>query len=92
MCKSEFKLDEKGISTLYVDGKPFFMRSGEIHNSSASTLEEMENQIWPQIRELNLNSLIVPIYWECIEKEEDIFDFTLIDGIVDQARKEAKKG
>ena len=91
MSKSVFKVDEKGIGTLYVDGKPFFMHSGEIHNSSASTLAEMENQIWPQIRELNLNSLIVPIFWECIEPEEGRFDFTLIDGIIKQARIEHTK-
>ncbi|WP_028235752.1 DUF5597 domain-containing protein [Pseudobutyrivibrio sp. MD2005] len=91
MSKANFKNDEKGIGTLYVDGKPFFLRSGEIHNSSASTLAEMENQIWPQVRELNLNSLIVPIYWECIEPEEGKYDFGLVDGIINQAKNEGKK-
>ncbi|MBE5911154.1 DUF5597 domain-containing protein [Pseudobutyrivibrio sp.] len=91
MCKSIVKKDEKGITTLFVDGKPFFMRSGEIHNSSACTLEVMEKEIWPQVRQLNLNSLIVPIYWECIEKEEGKFDFALVDGIINQARKEGLK-
>ena len=91
MCKSIVKKDEKGITTLFVDGKPFFMRSGEIHNSSACTLEVMEKEIWPQVRQLNLNSLIVPIYWECIEKEEGKYDFALVDGIINQARKEGLK-
>ena len=91
MSRSEFKIDEKGIGTLYVDGKPFFMHSGEIHNSSSSSLAEMENQIWPQVRELNLNSLIVTIYWECIEPKEGKFDFKLIDGIIKLARKENTK-
>jgi len=91
MCKSIVKKEEKGITTLFVDDKPFFMRSGEIHNSSACTLEVMEKEIWPQVRQLNLNSLIVPIYWECIEKEEGKFDFALVDGIINQARKEGLK-
>ena len=91
MSKSEFRVDEKGIGTLYVDNEPFFMHSGEIHNSSASTLAEMKNQIWPQVRELNLNSLIVPIYWECIEPVQGQYDFTLIDGIISQAKEEEKK-
>lgn len=91
MCKSKFNMDEKGIGTLYVNDKPFFMRSGEIHNSSASSLEIMNKEIWPQVRELNLNSLIVPIYWECIEPKLGEFDFTLVDGIIDGARKENKK-
>ena len=30
------------IATLYVKGEPFFALSGEIHNSSASSLEYME--------------------------------------------------
>lgn len=85
------KKDEKGITTLYVKNEPFFMRSGEIHNSSASSLDVMKNEIWPQISELNLNSLIVPIYWECIEPQRDKFDFTLIDGIIAQAKEAGKK-
>ena len=30
-----------GIATLYVKGEPFFALSGEIHNSSASSLESV---------------------------------------------------
>ncbi len=91
MAKAQIRKDEKGISTLYVDDKPFSMRSGEIHNSSACSLEIMESEIWPQVRELNLNSLIVPVYWECLEPEEGKFDFTLVDGIINQAKSENKK-
>ena len=32
------KRDEKGIPTLYVHDRPFFMKSGEIHNSSVSSI------------------------------------------------------
>ncbi len=75
-------------ATLYVDGQPFFMRSGEVHNSSASSLDYMERQVWPALRGKHLNSLIVPVYWECIEPEEGVFDFTLVDGLLAQARRE----
>ena len=37
------KRDEKGIPTLYVHDKPFFMRSGEIHNSNASDPAYLED-------------------------------------------------
>lgn len=85
------KRDEKGIATLYVNDRPFFMRSGEIHNSSASDLSFMEEKLWPALRGLNMNSAIVPLYWELMEPEDGRFDFTLLDGIVRQARDEDMK-
>ena len=85
------KRDEKGIYTLYVNDQPFFMRSGEIHNSSASNLTFMKEKLWPALRGLNMNSVIVPLYWELIEPEDGKFDFTTLDGIIHQAREEEMK-
>ena len=79
--------NDKGIPTLYVKGEPFFALSGEIHNSSASSLEYMEEHVWKQIEGMHLNALIVPLYWETIEPEEGKFDFTLPDGLIAQARE-----
>ena len=45
------------ISTLYVKGEPFFALSGEIHNSSASSLDYMEEHVWKQVEDMQLNSL-----------------------------------
>ncbi len=83
--------DEKNIPTLYVHDQPFFMRSGEIHNSSASDLTYMEEKLWPSLRGLNMNSVIVPLYWELIEPEDGRFDFTTVDGLIRQARAENMK-
>ena len=83
----EIRLD-KYFPTLYVKGEPFFARAGEIHNSSASDLEFMKEHIWPALRELNMNTVIVPLYWETMEPEEGRYDFTLLDGVIDQAREE----
>lgn len=91
MSISEIKKDDRGIPTLYVNGKPFFCYSGEVHNSSASDLEYMEKNIWPNLRELNMNSLIVPVYWEMIEEQEGIYDFSTVDGLLKQARREEIK-
>ena len=76
------------LTTLYVDGKPFHARSGEIHNSSASSPEYMEERVWPALRGMNMNCVVAPIYWECIEPQEGIFDFSLIDSLLMQARRE----
>ena len=75
-------------SELYVNGERTRLLSGEIHNSSASSLDYMENVVWPSLRPLNMNNVIAPVYWECVEPEEDVFDFSLVDGLITQARRE----
>ena len=85
---SEIRKDARGIPTLYVDGKPFFAYAGEIHNSSASDLAFMRENVWPYLRGMNMNSVIAPVYWEFLEPEPDRFDFTLVDGLIAQAREE----
>ena len=85
------KRDEKGISTLYVNDRPFFCRSGEVHNSNASNPDYTREKLWPALRGLNLNSVIVPVYWELIEAEEGVYDFTTVEGLIHEAREEQMK-
>lgn len=79
---------EDGRTSLLVDGKPFLILGGEIRNSSASDLRYMEEHVWPQVRGLGLNTLIVPVSWELLEPESGRFDFTLPDGLIAQAERE----
>ncbi|MGO4546251.1 DUF5597 domain-containing protein [Paenibacillus sp. 2TAB23] len=79
---------ENGVFNLYVDGKPYIALAGEIHNSSSSNLNYMKEKVWPYLKGLNLNTVILPIYWELIEPEQGKFDFQLLDGIIEQAREE----
>ena len=76
------KRDEKGIPTLYVHDRPFFMRSGEIHNSSASDPVYLEEKLWPALRGMNMNAAIVPVYWELIEPTEGAYDFSLVEKLI----------
>lgn len=76
-----------GIDTLIVHGEPFFALAGEIHNSSASDAGYMLNHVWPRLEGLNINTLIVPIYWEQIEPCEGEFHFELLDSLIRQARE-----
>jgi len=79
-------LEKRGATTqLIVDGQPFLMLSGELHNSSSSSLEYMK-PIWPQLRAMGLNSVVTPLSWELIEPEEGKYDFALVDGLLAQAR------
>lgn len=84
---AEIKRDEHGIKTLYVNDKPFFAYAGEVHNSAASSLDYMNKEIWPKLQGLNMNSVVVPVYWEALEPQPDHFDFSLVDGLIDQARQ-----
>ena len=79
--------DEAG-RFLVVDGKPFLALGGELHNSSGSSLKYMDEFVWPALRGLGGNFYLTPAYWECLEPEKGKYDFTLIDGVIDQARRE----
>ncbi len=75
---------------LLVDGSPFTMRGGELGNSSSSSLDYME-VVWPKAEEMHLNTLLVPVYWELIEPQEGEFDFSLVQGLIERARREEQK-
>jgi beta-galactosidase GanA len=79
-------LEKRGAATqLIVDDKPFLMLSGELHNSSSSSLDYMK-PIWPRLAAMGLNSVVTPLSWELIEPTEGSYDFTLVDGLLEQAR------
>lgn len=80
-------LVKKGTATrLMVNDQPFLILGGELGNSTASSPEDMK-WICEKLRKMNLNTVLVPAYWDLTEPEEGKFDFTLIDGAIDLARK-----
>jgi beta-galactosidase GanA len=80
-------LQQKGSTKeLIVDGKPFLVLGGELGNSTASSLDYMR-PLWAKFKAMNLNTILVPAYWDLIEPEEGKFDFTLIDSIIHTSRK-----
>ncbi|MGH9535795.1 MAG: DUF5597 domain-containing protein [Terriglobales bacterium] len=70
---------------LMVNGEPFLMLAGEVHNSSASSLAYMQ-LIWPRLKAMHLNTVVVPLSWELIEPREGHYDFHLLDGLLAQAQ------
>ena len=71
---------------LLVNGKPYLILGGELGNSSSSSAAYMK-PIWPKLKQLNLNTVFLPVYWELIEPEEGKFDFSLVDSLLKDARK-----
>ena len=81
-------LEKNGNTTqLIVQGKPFLILGGELHNSSTSGAAYMR-PIWEQMKKKNLNTVIAPVYWELLEPQEGKFDFSLVDSMVYGARKQ----
>ena len=79
-------LSREGAATqLIVDGKPFLILGGELHNSSSSSLDYMQ-PIWPRLAAIHVNAVLTPVSWDLIEPQEGKFDFTLVDGLLQQAR------
>ena len=79
-------LAKRGAATqLIVNGKPFLILGGEVHNSSSSNLAYMK-AIWPKLHAMGLNTVFTPLSWEQVEPTDGHFDFSLVDGLIQQAR------
>jgi hypothetical protein len=74
------------VKQMFVDGKPFIMLSGELHNSSASSIEYMK-PAWDNLKAMNLNTVVSTVSWELMEPEEGKFNFDLVDAQITEARK-----
>jgi len=92
ICQNKMpQLQKKGTATqLIVEGKPFIILGGELGNSTATTMENML-PVWPKLKAMNLNTVIVPIYWELIEPQEGKFDFALVQDLIAEARRNELK-
>ena len=62
-------LRRQGHATqLIVDGAPFLVLGGELHNSSSSDLAYMQ-PIWERLVALGLNTVLAAVSWELVEPE-----------------------
>lgn len=78
-------VQKDGRYALEVEGKPFLVLGGQIHNSSAWPSELP--QVWKSMEALHANTIEVPVYWEQFEAEPAKFDYTSVDAIVKGARE-----
>ena len=89
--KIQTYMQRQGSATqLRIDNKPFLILGGELGNSSASSVEDIESN-FPKLQRTGLNTLLVPAYWDLLEPKEGKFDFTLTDKVIQQARENKLK-
>lgn len=80
-------LQKQGTATqLVVHGMPSLILGGELGNSSAACPQDIE-RIFPKLKKMGLNTVLVPVYWDLTEPVEGQFDFTLTDKALQQARE-----
>jgi hypothetical protein len=79
-------LRKQGTATqLIVDGKPFLAFAGELGNNAATSLAHMKS-IWPKLKEAKLNTVLAGVSWAQIEPQQGKFDFSVVDGVIQEAR------
>ena len=81
------KVEKKhGTWQMTVDGEPYLMLAGELHNSSTGSSHYMAD-IWQRMAKKNLNTVIAAVSWELVEPEEGKFDFSLVGDMIRGARE-----
>lgn len=75
------------INSLFkVNGKPFFSIGGQVNNSSAYTAESMKRAVIAA-KKIGMNTIAAPVYWETLEREEGIYDFSQVHMLLETARE-----
>lgn len=77
---------QDGKTVLMVHGEPFLALAGEVHNSSCSDMAYAKEHIFDIAKQGNVNTLLVPLYWEMIEETEGCYDFASMEGLISLAR------
>ncbi|GAB3217061.1 DUF5597 domain-containing protein [Kineococcus gypseus] len=80
------RLERSGSATrLIVDQEPFIIRGGELGNSSVE--RAFLQRYWPKLQALGLNTIVAPVYWDVVEPEEGVFNWSTVDELIDDARE-----
>jgi hypothetical protein len=77
-------VQKDGRYALMVEGRPYLVLGGQIHNSSAWPSELP--QVWQSMADLHANTMEAPVYWEQFEAQQGHFGYTNVDQLVEGAR------
>jgi hypothetical protein len=83
-------LQKQGTAVqLVVEGKPFLMRGVETTNKlleDPSDLPYLDENL-AMYREAGVNTVLIPIAWYSFEPQEDEYDYTMIDALIQGCRR-----
>lgn len=68
-----------------VDGKPYLILGSQTNNSS--NYPAMLPLVWESAKAMHANTVSIPVAWEQIEPKEGEFDFSYVETLIKEARK-----
>ena len=77
---------KKRFGGFEVNGKPFFPLGAQSHNSSSYDAEMFREAVRSTLA-INCNTIEAPVYWEKIEPEEGVFEFSMVKNMVEICRE-----
>lgn len=84
-------LEKRGpVTQLIVKGKPWLILGCELGNSTSSSREYMQ-PVWEKLKQTGVNTVLAVVSWEQTEPTEGQFDFSVVDGIIADARANGMK-
>jgi beta-galactosidase GanA len=78
-------VQKDGRHALFVDGAPFLLLGVQAGNSS--DWPAMLPKVWPAVEFVHANTLEIPIYWEQFEPRPGVYDPSMVDTLIKQARE-----
>ena len=68
------------------DNVPVLLVGGQLFNSSSSSAKSITDA-FAHVRRMNGNVALAPVSWALMEPDENTFDFTLVDRMLEEARR-----
>lgn len=87
--KHPYLKKEGSYTVLMVNDQPFLPLGGEFYNSSTSSRQHMNQYVWPGLRRFtSKNTYLAPVSWQQFEPQQGHYDFSQVDGLIEDARRE----
>lgn len=74
-----------GKHAFFVDGAPYLILGTQTNNSV--NYPKALKYVWPAVKEINANTLSIPIAWEQVEPKEGEYNFDFLDVLLKEARE-----